>query len=69
MKWKKTHWHKISLPIRLHYKQGSWSKHVKTQDQIADIFTKPLEYDVFAKMRDMLEVIMKSSLKRMLKVN
>jgi hypothetical protein len=30
---------------------------VKTQDQVADIFTKPLKYDVFAKMRDMLRVI------------
>jgi hypothetical protein len=28
MKWK-THWHKISLPTRLHYKQGSWSQACK----------------------------------------
>jgi len=27
-------------------------KYVKTQDQVADIFTKPLKHDVFAKMRD-----------------
>jgi len=31
--------------------------YVKTQDQVADIFTKPLKHDVFAKMRDMLRVI------------
>ena len=27
---------------------------MKTQDQVTNIFTKPLKYDVFAKMRDML---------------
>ena len=27
-------------------------KYVKTQDQVVDIFKKPLKYDVFAKMRD-----------------
>jgi hypothetical protein len=32
-------------------------KYVKTQDQVTDIFTKPLKHDVFAKMRDMLGVI------------
>ena len=32
-------------------------KYVKIQDQIADIFTKPLKYDVFAKIRNMLEVM------------
>jgi len=31
-------------------------KYMKTQDQVTDIFTKPLKYDVFAKMRDMLGV-------------
>jgi hypothetical protein len=34
-----------------------------------NIFTKPLKYDVFVKMRDLLGVIKKSSLRRMLKVN
>ena len=28
-------------------------KYVKTQDQVVDIFTKPLKYDVFIKMRHM----------------
>jgi hypothetical protein len=32
-------------------------KYVKTQDHVADIFTKPLKNDVFAKLRDMLGVI------------
>ena len=32
-------------------------KYVKTQNQVAYIFTKPLKYDVFAKMRDMLGVM------------
>jgi hypothetical protein len=36
---------------------------MKTQDQVAHIFTKPLKHDIFAKMRDMLRVIKKSSLK------
>jgi len=44
-------------------------KYVKTQDQVVNIFTKPLKYDVFVKMRDLLGVIKKSSLRRMLKVN
>jgi len=30
---------------------------MKTQDQVTNIFTKPLKYDVFAKMRDMLRVM------------
>ena len=32
-------------------------KYVKTQYQIAYIFTKPLKYDVFVKMKNMLRVI------------
>ena len=36
---------------------------MKTQDQVANIFTKPLKYDIFNKMRDVLEVMKKSSLK------
>jgi len=32
-------------------------KYVKTQNQVADIFIKPLKYDIFTKMRDMLGVI------------
>jgi len=39
-------------------------KYVKTQDQVVNIFTKPLKYDIFVKMRDLLGVIKKSSLKR-----
>jgi len=39
------------------------AKYVKTQDQVTNIFTKPLKYDVFIKMRDMLGVMKKSSLK------
>jgi len=37
---------------------------VKTQDQVTKIFTKPLKHDVFAKTRDMLEVLKKSSLRK-----
>lgn len=37
-------------------------KYIKTQDQAADIFTKPLKHYVIAKMRDMLGVIKKLSL-------
>ena len=36
---------------------------MKIQDQVAHIFTKPLKHDIFAKVRDMLRVIKKSSLK------
>jgi hypothetical protein len=32
-------------------------KYVKTQDQVTYIFTKPLKYDVFANMRDVLKVM------------
>jgi hypothetical protein len=38
-------------------------KYMKTQDQVANIFTKPLKYDVFIKMRDILRVVKKSSLR------
>ena len=31
-------------------------KFVKSQDQIADIFTKPLKEDVFCKLRSLLRV-------------
>jgi hypothetical protein len=37
---------------------------MKIQDQVAHIFTKLLKHDIFVKMRDMLGVIKKSSLKR-----
>jgi len=36
---------------------------VKTQNQIADIFIKPLENDVFIKMRNILGFMKKTSLK------
>jgi len=58
------------IDIRFHYLQDCITnkkvevKHVKTQNQIANIFSKPLKYDVFAKIRDMLGVIKKSSLMR-----
>jgi hypothetical protein len=39
-------------------------KYVKIQDQVANIFIKPLKYDVFIKMRDVLRVMKKSSLRR-----
>jgi len=39
-------------------------KYVKIQDQVADIFIKPLKYDVFIKMIDVLRVMKKSSLRR-----
>jgi hypothetical protein len=38
-------------------------KSVKTQGQVIDIITKPLKYDIFIKMRNILRVIKKSSLK------
>ena len=38
-------------------------KYVKTQDQVVDIFTKPLKYDFFIKIRNVLRVINKSTLK------
>ncbi len=31
-------------------------KYVKTHDQVVDIFTKPLKYDTFSKLRMMLGV-------------
>jgi hypothetical protein len=36
---------------------------VKTQDQVADIFIKPLKYDVCIKIRDILRDMKKSSLR------
>jgi hypothetical protein len=36
------------------------AKYVKTQEQVADIFTKPVEYDVFTKMKDLLRVMKKT---------
>jgi hypothetical protein len=51
------------IDIRFHYLQDCIInkevevKHVKTQNQVANIFSKPLKYDVFAKIRDMLGVI------------
>jgi hypothetical protein len=36
---------------------------VKSQDQVADIFTKPLKYDTFYKLRALLGVIRKTSLR------
>ena len=36
---------------------------VKSQDQVADIFTKPLKYDTFYKLRALLGVIRKPSLR------
>ena len=41
---------------------------VKSQDQVADIFTKPLKYDTFYKLRALLGVIRKTSLRGMLEV-
>jgi len=34
--------------------------HVKSQDQVVDIFTKPLKYEDFIKMRSLLEDIKSS---------
>jgi len=51
------------IDIRFHYLQDCIInkkvevKHVKTQNQVANIFSKPLKYDVFAKIIDMLGVI------------
>jgi len=39
-------------------------KYVKTQDQVVNIFTKPRKYNVFIKMRNVLGVMNKSSLRR-----
>ena len=36
---------------------------VKSQDQVVDIFTKPLKYDTFYKLRALLGVIRKTSLR------
>jgi len=37
---------------------------VKSHDQVANIFTKPLKYDTFYKLQALLGVIMKTSLRR-----
>lgn len=42
---------------------------MKTQDQVANTFTKPLKYNVFIKMRDMFGVMKKASSRGVLKVN
>jgi hypothetical protein len=50
------------IDIRFHYLRDCIAnkkvevKYVKTQDQVADIFIKPLKYDVFIKIRDVLGV-------------
>ena len=36
---------------------------VKSQDQVADIFTKPLKYNTYYKLRALLGVIRKTSLR------
>jgi hypothetical protein len=57
------------IDIRFHYLRDCIAnkevevKYIKTQDQVTDIFTKPLKYNVFIKMRDMLGVMKKSSLR------
>jgi hypothetical protein len=38
-------------------------KYMKTHDQVVYIFTKPLKYDIFIKIRDMLGVMKKLSLR------
>jgi hypothetical protein len=58
------------IDIRFHYLQDCITnkevkvKHVKTQDQVVNIFSRPLKYNVFAKIRNMLGVIKKSRLMR-----
>lgn len=37
---------------------------MKSHDQVANIFTKPLKYDTFYKLQALLGVIMKTSLRR-----
>jgi hypothetical protein len=57
------------IDIRFHYLRDCIAnkkvevKYVKTQDQVADIFIKPLKSDVFIKIRDVLVVMKKSSLR------
>ena len=57
------------IDIRFHYLRDCITnkevevKYMKTQDPVANIFTKPLKYDVFIKMRDILGVMKKSSLR------
>jgi len=57
------------IDIRFHYLRDCIAnkkvevKYVKTQYQVADIFIKPLKYDVFIKIRDVLGVMKKSSLR------
>ena len=63
------------IDIRFHYLQDYIAnnkvevQYMKTQDQVADIFTKPLKYEVISKMRDILGVMMKSSLRGDVEVN
>jgi len=57
------------IDIRFHYLRDYIAnkkvkvKNVKTQNQVADIFTKSLKYDVFIKIKDVLGVMKKSSLR------
>ena len=43
-------------------------KYIKIQYQVTNTFTKPLKYDVLTKIRDLLGVLKKSSLRGMLKI-
>jgi len=57
------------IDIRFHYLRDCITnkevelKYMKTQDQVTNIFIKPLKYDIFIKMRDILGVMKKSSLR------
>ena len=50
------------IDVRFHFLRDSYEKgdidliHLKTQDQLADIFTKPLESSAFARLRGELVV-------------
>ena len=43
-------------------------KYEKTKDQVTDIFTKSLKYNVFTIIKDLLGVIKKPSFRRVLKI-
>ena len=56
------HGHSKYIDTKFHFIRDSVTKKkvelkfVKSQDQIADIFTKPLKEDVFCKLRSLLRV-------------
>lgn len=61
----KAYWHSLPFHTRVHWDKNIQIKYVKLQDQVVDIFTKPLKQEDFFRLRNLLGVT-RSSLSRVL---